>query len=118
MGDDDDDGDADDSPTAPYARQDSLKGKMIPESSQAVGETLEGSEVRSMLVSSPILTHPSQGGLPFTPPPPNIHTRIGTNSPCICRPSYSTPRLQQPRPQLVLILRRTISESTKACQDG
>jgi hypothetical protein len=118
MGDDDDDGDADDSPTVPYARQDSLKGKMIPESSQAVGETLEGSEVRSMLVSSPNPHSSSQGELPFTPSPPSIHTRIGTNSSCICRPSYSTPRLQQPRRQLVLIIHRAISESTKACQGG
>ena len=58
LGDDDDDGDADDSPTVPYARNDGLKGKVIPQSSQVVGEKLEGSEVRSMLASSPMLTHP------------------------------------------------------------
>jgi hypothetical protein len=58
MADDDDDGDADDSPTVQYTHQDSLKGKTIPESGQTVGSKLEGLEVSSMLVSPPLLTHP------------------------------------------------------------
>jgi hypothetical protein len=58
MGDDDDDGDAEDSPTTQYTHQDSLKGKTISESGHAVGSKLEGLEVRSLLVSPPLLTHP------------------------------------------------------------
>lgn len=58
LGDDDDDGDADDSPTAPYMRQDSLKGKSDPESSQGAGPKLGPSEVRSTLVSQALPTHP------------------------------------------------------------
>ena len=51
MGDDDDDGDADDSPTAQYIRQDSLKGKNDPEGSQVARPKLEPPEVRLILVS-------------------------------------------------------------------
>jgi len=45
LGDDDDDGDADDSPTAQYIRQDSLKGKSDPESSQVARPKLEPPEI-------------------------------------------------------------------------
>ena len=117
MGDDDDDGDADDSPTVQYTRQDSLKGKNNPESGQAAGVKLEGLQVRSPLVSLPpfcSLTFPD--GLPSTSPPPRIRTCTFTNSPCIRRPSYSTPCLQQPRCQLTIVVHNTISESAKAYQ--
>jgi len=60
MGDDDDDGDADDSPTAQYVRQDSLKGKSDPEGSQVTvtRPKLEPPDVRSILVSEPLLISP------------------------------------------------------------
>lgn len=51
VGDDDDDGDADDSPVAQYIRQDSLKGKSDPETSQVARPKLEPPEVRLILVS-------------------------------------------------------------------
>jgi hypothetical protein len=51
MGDEDDDGDADDSPTAQYIRQDSLKGKNDSEGGQVARPKLEPPEVRSILLS-------------------------------------------------------------------
>ena len=58
MGDDDDDGDADDSPTAQYIRQDNLKGKNDSEGSQVARPKLEPPEVRlitRLLIFFPLL---------------------------------------------------------------
>ena len=56
--DDDDDGDAEDSPVLQYLRHDSLKGKSDPESSQVAGSKREVPEVRSTLVSQSLSAHP------------------------------------------------------------
>jgi hypothetical protein len=56
MGDDDDDGDADDSPTGQYIQQDTMKGKSDPEGSQVARPKLETPEVRSVLVVWSLLT--------------------------------------------------------------
>jgi hypothetical protein len=56
--DDDDDGDAEDSPVLQYLRHDTLKEKSDPESSQVAGSKREVPEVRSTLVSQSFPTHP------------------------------------------------------------
>jgi len=57
LGDDDDDGDADDSPTAQYARRDSLKSKSDPESIHVAPPKLEAPEIDYRLhLPGPLLT--------------------------------------------------------------
>lgn len=64
MGEDDDDGDADDSPTASYMRHDGIKGKNFPDSCKPPEtKTKTTSEVRPTFSfpTSALLILPSQG---------------------------------------------------------
>ncbi|KAF8268844.1 hypothetical protein EI94DRAFT_1576407, partial [Lactarius quietus] len=112
MGEDDDDVDADDSPTAPYIRHDGIKGKSIPDSGKPSGAKPKTTpEVRPAFAFASYfcLTHPSiPGRLPS--PPPRNGTFFFTNSPRLRRPPH--PPVQPPRPEFVILLCRTLSKST------
>jgi hypothetical protein len=117
MGDDDDDGDADDSPTAQYVRQDSLKGKSDPEGSQVTvtRPKLEPPDVRSILVSEPLLISPPDR-LPATAtsPPAGVTTHFFVDSPYIRRPAHKASRIRQPGYGFIVTLHLAISKSPKA----
>jgi hypothetical protein len=92
MGEDDDDADADDSPTASYIRHDGIKGKNIPDSGKPSGaKPKDSSEVRPAFPFShpPVdLTRPSvPGRLPS--PPPRDRTLVFADSPHLRRPTHS-----------------------------
>ena len=61
MGEDDDEGDVDDSPTASYIRHDGIKGKNFPDTGKSSGvKPKTTSEVRPAFASFHLcLTHPS-----------------------------------------------------------
>ncbi|KAI0248758.1 hypothetical protein BJV78DRAFT_770277 [Lactifluus subvellereus] len=93
MGDDDDDGDADDSPTAQYTRQDSLKSKSNPESGQVAGVKLEGlqTDYRPHLHLPASILAPS----PTLPVSADRHTQPHASSSRV----GSSPSAQSPNPR-------------------
>jgi hypothetical protein len=119
MGDDDDDGEAEDSPTAQYMQQDTMKGKSDPEGSQVTRPKLETPEVCLILVSWPLLTYsPLPARLSITSPPPRITTHLVINSSYIRRQAHQAPRIWQPSYRFIITIHRAISKSSKACQGG
>ena len=120
MGDDDDDGDADDSPTTQYIQQDTLKGKCDPEGSQVTRPKLEMPEVRPMLFSRPLLTYPPSlpARFPATSPPSGITTHFLIDSPHLRRQAHQAPRIRQPSYRFIITIHHAISKSSKTCQGG
>jgi hypothetical protein len=119
MGDDDDDGEAEDSPTAQYIQQDTMKSKSDPEGSQVTRPKLETPEVCLILVSCPLLTYsPLPARLSTTSPPPGITTDLVIDNSYIRRQAHQASRIWQPSHRFIITVHRAISKSSKACQGG